>query len=173
MVGTDRLPPRRVTALGGGVIGLSIGLLVSFLVGWAVLDQQKNAAILSEAKTRASLEGTISAMREEAEKKQRHVSGLPVLRVAQVGESNTLAIRKLMDQFPPFKTDPYKQLFADLGGLVDQQRQHSSELIAALSDASVEHDARCKVIDGQSTAAPLWAYGIMTFGKDGWRGVSP
>jgi hypothetical protein len=173
MVGTGRLPPRRVTAMGGGLIGLCAGVALTGAVAFFYIDQQKNAATLSEAKTRSSLEGTISAIREENKLRSRSFSCAPLLYVAQKGEANALQVRKMMDQFPAFKTDPYKQLFSELGTLVDQQRQQSRDLVQALSASSLESSMRCKVAEAPQAGEPLWSLDAVSVSKDGWRGITP
>lgn len=173
MVGTNRLPPRRVTALGGGLIGLILGILVSYGSYAVMLHGQRNEATSQMAHLRAESQRKLDEQTAATRTQIASLTGMPTLYLAHRMESNALELRKIMDQFPVFKTDPYKQLFMDLAGLVDQQRAQARSLISALSDPQLDQSARCRAASTPLVGDPLWGSDGVSFAKDGWRGVTP
>lgn len=173
MVGTNRLPPRRVTALGGGLIGLILGILVSYGTFAVMLHGQRNEATNQMAQLRAEGQKKLDEQSATNRAQMASLTGVPSLFLSHRLESNALELRKIMDQFPAFKTDPYKQLFTDLTGLVDEQRAQARSLITALSDPGLESGARCRTPSTPLVGDPLWSREGASFAKDGWRGVSP
>lgn len=173
MVGTNRLPPRRVTALGGGLMGLVMGVLISYGTYAVMLQGQRSDAANELAQVRSAMQSKIDALQAEGRRQAMSQTGAPTLYLARQTEANAMGVRKVLDQFPAFKTDPYKQLFVDLASLVDHQRAQARELITSLSDPQLEPAARCRASATALSGEALWSNDGVTLARDGWRGVSP
>jgi len=180
MLGTDRLPARRITAFGGGVIGLLVGALIASAGGWFLLNEERAAARNDADILRAGLAGIreeaarkIITVQADALQKQQRLSQLPISYVAAIGARNSREALTAMAAFPDFKTNPYKQLFFELGAMIKEQGDESSRLIAALENPSLSPSNLCSLASGEASAPALWSSRQASLHADGWRGVAP
>ena len=173
LLGTDRLPARRMKALAGGVLGFITGVTIASAAGWTVLQEERFNAAANAARIREEVATAITTARADILAKQAKISNGPIRNVAALNEQNSTAILAAMAKFPTFKTEPYKQLFADLTGLVRKQQDQSIYLIQALRDPSLANAMACTVAQGNASVSPLWSTESLSLSGDGWRGVQP
>lgn len=169
---TNRRTRFRATVVGGGVAGLLVGVCLSSIAGFMLSDRQQNSAVAREASLKAGYEAQLSTARERIKDKERTFSGAPLSFLAQRQEANVLQLQRILAQFPPFKSDVYKGVFANLVEEVERQAKDSQELRTVLTSADSSPSSRCVLATKGVVTPSLWSSGAITFHREGWRGFS-
>ena len=173
MIGTDRLPARHLTALGGCVIGMIAGVLMACAAGWFLIEAERAESRKSADNMRAEFASAIGLFKADALQKQKRLSTAPIAYVAAISIKDSDELIEMMSKFPTFKTDPYKQLFTELGAVVKSQREQSKSLVMALGEQSSGAVNMCSIAEGSSLTPVLWSSNSTSLSADGWRGVAP
>ncbi len=170
---TNRRTRLRVTAWGGVVGGLLVGVCLSAIAGYTLIERQQTAAHGRVSAMRADYETRLRVVTTEAKNRARVYSGDPLAYLVRAQEANLSNLQERLTKFPAFKTDVYKDLFTDLSDEIARQSKESSALLTALNASDTVPAARCAIAPSDVATPSLWSNGNASFYKNGWRGVDP
>jgi hypothetical protein len=169
---TNQRKQWRVTAWGGVVAGLLVGVGLTSVVGFMLFDREHYAALVRETTVKAAYESKLLVAGNEIRAKERAFSGEPIAYLAQAQEANSMRLRTILTKFPIFKSDTLKEVFAELSSEVKEQAQTSQSLRQVLTSPDTSKSARCGISTNNVDSPKLWSNENVSFHKDGWRGIA-
>ncbi|ABD72002.1 hypothetical protein Rfer_4316 (plasmid) [Rhodoferax ferrireducens T118] len=170
---TNRRTRLRVTAWGGVVAGMLVGVCLSAIAGYTLIERQQTAAHSRESALKADYETKLRDFTVEAKNRERVYSGVPMAYLVRAQEANLADLQERLTKFPAFKTDVYKDLFSELSDEIARQAKESRALLTVLSASDTAPAARCAIASSDVGTPSLWSNGKASFYKNGWRGVDP